>query len=44
MMTTLSIRLALRKPAEVTCGTAPRLIRVSARVEDSRRVYNAAIP
>ena len=28
----------------MTCGTAPRLIRVSARVEDSRRVYNAAIP
>jgi|SRR3954462_10749953 len=44
MMTTLAIRLALRKLAEITCGTAPTLIRVTARVEDSRRIYSAAIP
>src|SRR4051812_44233084 len=44
MITTLSIRLALRKLAEVTCATAPTLIRVTARVEDSRRIYTAAIP
>src|SRR3954465_1589932 len=44
MVTTVSIRLALNKLAEVTCGTRPRLIRVTARVEDSRRIYSAAIP
>jgi hypothetical protein len=44
MVTTVSIRLALGKLAEVTCGTRPRLIRVTARVEDSRRIYSAAIP
>ena len=44
MITTLSVRLALRKLAEVTCGTAPRLIRVTTRVEDSKRIYSAVIP
>jgi hypothetical protein len=44
MVTTVSIRLALRKLAEVACGTAPTLIRVTARVEDSKRIYSAAIP
>ena|SRR5512144_2176185 len=44
MVTTVSIRLALRKLAEVTCGTAPSLIRVTARVEGSRRIYSATIP
>jgi hypothetical protein len=44
MVTTVSIRLALRKLADVTCGTAPRMIRVTARLEDSRRIYSAAIP
>jgi len=44
MVTTVSIRLALRKIAEITCGIAPSLIRVKARLEDSRRVYSAAIP
>ena len=44
MVTTVSIRLALRKLAELTCGTTPSLIRVTARVEDSRRTYSAAIP
>jgi hypothetical protein len=44
MVTTVSIRLALRKLADVTCGTAPSLIRVTARVEGSRRIYSAAIP
>ena len=29
MITTVSIRLALRKLAEITCGTAPSLIRVT---------------
>jgi hypothetical protein len=44
MVTTVSIRLALRKLAEVTCGTAPSLIRVTARVAQSGRIYSAAIP
>jgi hypothetical protein len=44
MVTTVSIRLALRKLAEVACGTAPTLIRVTARAEDSKRIYRAAIP
>ena len=44
MVTTVSIRLALRKLAEITCGIAPSLIRVTARREDSGRVYSAAIP
>src|SRR4051794_18468869 len=44
MVTTVSIRLALRKLAEMTCGTAPSLIRVTARVEGSQRIYSAAIP
>jgi hypothetical protein len=43
MVTTVSIRLALRKLAEITCGTAAPLIRVTARVEGSRRIYSAAI-
>jgi len=44
MVTTVSIRLALRKLAEATCGTAPSLIRVTARVAQSGRIYSAAIP
>ena len=44
MVTTVSIRLALRKLAEATCGTAPPLIRVTARVAQSGRIYSAAIP
>jgi hypothetical protein len=44
MVTTVSIRLALCKLAEVTCGTAPSLIRVTARVAQSGRIYSAAIP
>src|SRR5689334_12762106 len=44
MITTAAVRLALRKLAEVTCGTAPSLIRITARVEDSRRIYSASIP
>ena len=44
MVTTASIRLALRKLAEITCGIAPSLIRVTARREDSGRVYSVAIP
>ena len=44
MVTRLSIRLALRKLAEVACGTAPSLIRVTACVEDSGRVYSVSIP
>jgi len=43
-MDNFSIRLALRKIAEITCGIAPTRIRVSARFEDSRRIYRAAIP
>ena len=43
MVTRLSIRLALRKLAEVTCGTAPSLIGVTACVEDRGRIC-AAIP
>jgi len=44
MITTVSIRLALRRLAEITCSAAPSLIRVAARVENSRRIYSAAIP
>ena len=45
MVTTVSIRLALRKLAEITCGMAPTLIRVTARVEAAdRRIYTASIP
>jgi hypothetical protein len=44
MITTLSIRLALRKLCEFTCGTSPSLIRVTAHIEDSRRIYSASIP
>ena len=45
MVTTVSIRLALRKLAEITCGMAPALIRVTARVEATdRRSYTASIP
>jgi hypothetical protein len=44
MITTLSIRLALRKLCEITCGTSPSLMRVSARVQYSRQIYSAAIP
>ena len=44
MVTTVSIRLALGKLAEATCGTRPRLIRVTARIDESRRIYSAAIP
>ena|SRR5215510_13930153 len=43
-MDNLSIRFALRKIAEITCDTAPSLIRVSARLENSRRTHGAAIP
>ena len=44
MITTVSIRLALRKLADITCGIAPSLIRVTARRQDSGRVYSVAIP
>jgi len=44
MVTTVSIRLALGKLAEMICGTRPRLIRVTARTDESRRIYSAAIP
>ena len=44
MVTTVSIRLALRKLAEITCGIAPSRIRVTARREGSGRVYSVAIP
>jgi hypothetical protein len=44
MVTTVSIRLALRKIAEVACGTRPGLLRVTARVHESRRTYSASIP
>jgi hypothetical protein len=45
MVTTVSIRLALRKLAEITCGMAPTLIRVTARSEATdRRIYTASIP
>ena len=44
MVTAVSIRLALRKLAEVTCGTTPSLIRVTARIAQSGRIYSAAIP
>jgi len=45
MVTTVSIRLALRKLAEITCGMAPSLIRVTARVDATgRRIYTASIP
>ena len=44
MVTTVSIRLALGKLAEMICGTRPRLIRVTARIDESRRIYSAAIP
>ena len=45
IVTTVSIRLALRELAEITCGMAPTLIRVTARVEAAdRRIYTASIP
>jgi hypothetical protein len=44
MITTVSIHLALRRFSEITCGTTPSLIRVTARLEGSRRVYRAVIP
>jgi hypothetical protein len=44
MITTVSIRLALSRLAEITCGTLPSLIRVTARIQNSRRIYSATIP
>jgi hypothetical protein len=44
MVTTVSIRLALRKVAEMTCGTRAGLFRVTARVQESRRIYSASVP
>ena len=44
IVTTVSIRLALRKAAEIACGTRPGLFRVTARMQDSRRIYSASIP
>ena len=40
----MSVRLALRKAAELACGTRPGLFRVTARVQDCRRIYSASIP
>jgi hypothetical protein len=44
MIKTVSIRLALRKFAKLTCGTAPTLILVKAHGEGTARSYAASIP
>jgi hypothetical protein len=43
-VTTVSIRLALKKIAEITCGIAPSVIHVRAIGDPTRRVYAASIP
>jgi len=42
MITTVAIRLALRKVAEITCGIDPTLIRVMARQGNLDRNYVAS--
>jgi hypothetical protein len=43
-VTTVSIRLALKKIAEITCGIAPNVIHVQALGDPMHRVYAASIP
>lgn len=44
LVTTVSIRLALKKIAEITCGTSPKVIHVKALGDPMHRVFAASIP
>jgi hypothetical protein len=43
-VTTVSIRLALKKIAEITCGTSPRVIPVTALGDPIHRIFAVSIP
>ena len=43
-VTTVSIRLALRKIAEITCGMSPKVISVTALGDPTHRVFAASVP
>jgi hypothetical protein len=43
-VTTVSIRLALKKIAEITCGMSPRVIPVTALGDPVHRVFAVSIP
>ena len=44
MLTSVSLRLAVKSLAEVTCGTVPHLIRVAVIPVGNDRTYAVAIP
>ena len=44
VVTTVSIRLALKRIAEITCGTAPKVIHVKALGDPTHRVFAVSIP
>ena len=44
VVTTASIRLALKKVCEITCGTSPKVIHVKALGDPMRRIFAASIP
>jgi hypothetical protein len=44
MLTSVSLRLALKRLAEITCGTAPSLIHVAVIPCGSGRTYVVSIP
>ena len=44
VVTTVSIRLALRKIAEICCGTAPKVIHVKALGDSAHRKFAVSIP
>ena len=44
VVTTVSIRLALKRIAEICCGTAPKLIHVKALGDSAHRIFAVSIP
>jgi len=44
VVTTVSIRLALKKVCETTCGTRPSVIQVKALGDPRNRIFAASIP
>jgi hypothetical protein len=43
-VTTVSIRLALKKIAQITCGTSPKVIPVTALGDPMHRLFAVSIP
>ena len=44
VVTTVSIRLALKRIAEICCGTAPKVIHVKALGDSMHRMFAVSIP